>query len=180
MNPSIKVIAVDAIGSTIFGGTSKSYRIPGIGLGWTPVNLDFNYIDSVYKVSDEQAFLTARAFARFEGILMGPSSGACAFVALKIAQQLTKNERIVCLISDGGDRYISTLFNDEWMSEQGFITNCDINKIRNMAKQLEPWNIPTLAHDHSKLIQNLNVPDSTLQINKEIQQLYSNHFAKID
>lgn len=128
--PEVQIIGVDAVGSAIFGGQSDSYRIPGIGLGWTPSNLNMAHVDRAYKISDEQAFLTARAFARNEGILMGPSSGACALVALKLAQALQPEERIVCMVADGGERYIPTLFNDEWMEQQGFPTNIDMEAIR--------------------------------------------------
>ncbi|MEH6944607.1 pyridoxal-phosphate dependent enzyme [Bacillus sp. JJ722] len=169
--PEVQVIGVDAVGSVIFGGKPDSYRIPGIGLGWTPVNLNMDYVDCAYKITDEQAFLTARAFVRNEGILMGPSSGACALVALKIAQQLTPEDRIVCMISDGGDRYIQTLFNDEWMEKQGFASDLDIETIRTMARQLQPWSTSpsTCANYIADLTQSLQVPDSTLQMNLEVR-----------
>lgn len=168
--PDVQVIGVDAVGSAIFGGHTDSYLIPGVGLVWTPVNLNMAYIDRAYKITDEQAFLTARAFARHEGILMGPSSGACALVALKLAQELTPDKRVVCMISDGGERYIQTLFNDEWMEQQGFATAADIETIRTMAGQLQPWSTcpADSANYRSDLIDGLDVPDSTLHINSEI------------
>ncbi|MCD1257686.1 cysteine synthase family protein [Paenibacillus athensensis] len=170
--PDVQIIGVDAVGSAIFGGHMDSYRIPGVGLGWTPINLNMDYIDRTYKVTDEQAFLTARAFARHEGILMGPSSGACALVALHVAQELTPNQRIVCMIADGGERYIQTLFNDDWMEEQGFATLADMETIRTMAWQLQPWSVNPADHANhrSDLIQSLEVPDSTLHMNAEAQQ----------
>ncbi|OZI10928.1 cysteine synthase [Bacillaceae bacterium SAS-127] len=169
--PEVQVIGVDAVGSIIFGGEADSYRIPGIGLGWTPVNLNMDYVDCAYKITDEQAFLTARAFARNEGILMGPSSGACALVALKVAQQLTPDDRVVCMVSDGGDRYIQTLFNDEWMEQQGFAKTADVETIRAIARQLEPWSTSpsTCANYKSDLTQSLQVPDSTLKMNLEVR-----------
>ncbi|MBD0379632.1 cysteine synthase family protein [Paenibacillus sedimenti] len=169
--PEVQVIGVDAVGSSIFGGHADSYRIPGIGLGWTPVNLNMEYVDCAYKITDEQAFVTARAFARNEGILMGPSSGACALVALKVAQELTPQDRIVCMISDGGERYIQTLFNDEWMQQQGFATNADFETIRTMARQLQPWSMcpASSANYRSDLTQSLEVPDSTLRMNLEVE-----------
>lgn len=172
--PEVQIIGVDAVGSVAFGGNAHSYRIPGIGLGWTPDNLIMEYIDCAYKITDEQAFLTARAFARNEGILMGPSSGACALVALKVAQKLTPEDRIVCMISDGGERYIQTLFNDEWMEQQHFATTVDIETIRAMAQQLEPWSTcpATCANYRPDLIQSLEVPDSTVHVNAEIRNLY--------
>ncbi|WP_248925870.1 cysteine synthase family protein [Paenibacillus hamazuiensis] len=168
--PQVKVIGVDAVGSGIFGGHADSYRIPGIGLGWTPVNLNMEYIDCAYKITDEQAFVTARAFARNEGILMGPSSGACALVALKVAQELTPEDRIVCMVSDGGDRYIQTLFNDEWMEQQGFKTSIDLETLREMAQQLQPWSEcpANVANYRSDLAYTLDVPESTLRMNEEI------------
>lgn len=169
--PEVKIIGVDAVGSVIFGGNAHSYRIPGIGLGWTPNNLAMEYIDCVYKISDEQAFLTARALARNEGILMGPSSGACALVALKVAQNLTPQDCIVCMISDGGDRYVQTLFNDEWMRQQGFAMTADIETIRTTARQLQPWSTcpASCANYRPDLNQSLEVPDSTLRINSEVR-----------
>lgn len=168
--PEVQIIGVDAVGSAIFGGNADSYRIPGIGLGWTPVNLNMEYVDCAYKITDEQAFLAARAFARNEGILMGPSSGACALVALKLAQELPPEARIVCMISDGGERYIQTLFNDEWMEQQGFATVADVETLRAMAKELQPWSTRPAdrANYRSDLTYSLEVPESTLQINSEV------------
>ncbi|MDF2724305.1 MAG: sbnA [Paenibacillus sp.] len=167
--PKVRIIGVDAVGSTIFGGEADSYRIPGIGLSWTPLNLDLAQIDCAYKITDEQAFLSARAFARHEGILMGPSSGACALVALKIAQELAPEERVVCMVSDGGERYIQTLFNDEWMATQGMATASDAETIRAMARQLQPWSVrpADTANYRPDLVRSLEVPESTLHINEE-------------
>ncbi|WP_372631935.1 PLP-dependent cysteine synthase family protein [Cohnella sp.] len=167
--PETKVVGVDAVGSTIFGGDAEAYRIPGIGLSWTPDNLDVNHVDSVYKVADEQAFLAARAFARNEGILMGPSSGACALVALKIAQELKPGQRVVCMVSDGGDRYIQTLFNDEWMESQGFAVHADVAEIREAARQLRPWSGKPAGNYRPELIGKLDVPESTLLLNAELR-----------
>lgn len=174
INPQVKIIAVDADGSTIFGGEPQSYRIPGIGLGWTPINLSIENIDYVFKVPDEAAFRTARAFAKNEGILMGPSSGACALVALNMAQQLKNDERIVCMVSDGGDRYIQTLFNDEWMTSQGFSLNATISSIRELASHLQPWSVSPNIYGNYKneLINELQIPLTTLHVNEQI----SSHF----
>ena len=169
--PNIKIIGVDAVGSSVFGGTEHSYKIPGVGLSWTPCNLDLNYIDCFYKITDEQAFITARAFAKHEGILMGPSSGACALVALSLAQSAVHDGYIISMISDGGERYISTLFNDDWMKIQGFGTDYDINTIRRLARQLTPWSIkPCECSNYDpELINILNVPTTTLDINSRFQ-----------
>ncbi|MDR3121233.1 MAG: cysteine synthase family protein [Clostridiales bacterium] len=168
--PEVQVIGVDAVGSSIFGGDSHAYRIPGIGLAWTPNNLTMNNIDCVYKITDEQAFVTARSFAKLEGILMGPSSGACALVALHLAQRLPRDKRIVCMVSDGGERYIQTLFSDEWMIEQGFSTDAGVDSLRATAAQLQPWSTDPMSISNYKpeLNQNLDVPASTLCLNTEM------------
>ncbi|GGI44903.1 cysteine synthase [Paenibacillus marchantiophytorum] len=168
--PHVQIIGVDAVGSSIFGGDTHSYRIPGVGLGWTPMNLNMDNIDCTYKITDEQAFLTARAFARNEGILMGPSSGACALVALKVAQELTPQDRVVCMIADGGERYIHTLFNDEWIEQQGFAAKVKMETIRAMAQELQPWSQSPAASANYRLdlTQSLDVPESTLHMNSEL------------
>lgn len=168
--PQTRVVGVDAVGSGIFGGKTSSYRIPGIGLGWTPTNLNLEHIDCAYKVTDEQAFLTARAFARYEGILMGPSSGACALVALKLAQELGPDERVVCMAADGGDRYVHTLFDDEWISRQGFAEDIDMNEVRAMARELRAWSdCPSAnANYREDLMESLEVPETTLRFNAEM------------
>jgi cystathionine beta-synthase/cysteine synthase A len=168
--PGVRVVGVDAEGSGIFGGATAPYRIPGIGLGWTPTNVSLEFVDSAYKVGDEQAFLSARSFARHEGILMGPSSGACALVALKLAQELGPDDVVVCMVADGGDRYVHTLFNDEWMSRQGFGPDADIETIRGMARELRPWSESPAAGGNyrGELAESLEVPESTLRLNSEI------------
>jgi len=166
----VNIIAVDAVGSTIFGGEAHPYRIPGVGLSWTPVNLKLEHIDRVYKVSDREAFVTARAMARYEGFLMGPSSGACILVALKIAQQLSAGERVVAMAPDGGERYIDTLYNDEWMSEQGFEPVHHIEELRAMARELQPWSEQPrdCKNDQHNLEEMLDIPHSTQTINAEL------------
>jgi len=168
--PEIEIVGVDAIGSSVFGGDSHSYQIPGIGLAWTPSNIDIEHIDRVYKVSDEQAFVSARCFARSEGILMGPSSGACALVALSLARRLASHNCIVCIISDGGERYIKTLFDDEWMQTQGFTSKADIEILRTLSRQLSPWSTypAQKANYMPELADSLEIPQSTRNLNRDI------------
>lgn len=178
--PQAQVVGVDAEGSTIFGGSAHAYRIPGVGLSWTPVNLTLSNLDYAYKVPDKLAFAAARAFARHEGILMGPSSGACALVALKLAEQLDPKQKIVCMVADGGDRYIDTLFNDEWMHRQGFSTRATVSDIRDMARNLQPWSeSPSeCANEKMSLLDSLGVPRTTRLANSELH-LQHMHEQKI-
>lgn len=170
--PDVKVIGVDAVGSSIFGGESHSYLIPGIGLAWTPCNVAVENIDSVYKVTDEAAFVAARCFTRNEGILMGPSSGACALVALTIAKQLSPLDCVVCIISDGGERYIQTLFNDTWMQTSRFSTETGLEKLLELTKEVVPWSVHPAQNTNYKpeLVSKLCVPTTTQSINETIDK----------
>lgn len=171
-HPETQVVGVDADGSAIFGGQSHAYRIPGIGLGWTPENLPLEYVDCAFKVRDEDAYLAARAAARHEGVLMGPSSGACLVVALRFAEVLGKGKRVVCMVSDGGDRYIQTLFSDTWLESQGFPCTTDLTELRTRARSLRAWsmNPRQQANYQEELKAGLEVPDTTLRINQELRQ----------
>ncbi len=130
-NPSIKVIGVDPEGS-IFAyifrhGPDGDYRgwssrIEGIGEDcFVPDNLDFTHCDEVVQISDRDAFLTCRRMAREEGIVAGGSSGAAVAAALQVAGQLEKGDLMVVILPDGGDRYLSKIYNDEWMKKNGFL-----------------------------------------------------------
>ena len=135
--PEARVIAVDAVGSTIFGGMAHGYLLPGMGLGWTPPNItDLSHIDAVYKVPDEDAFVMCRGLARNEGILAGGSTGAVALVALKYARLLGAGRDIVCIASDGGERYLATIFDDAYMTEHGFPLEESVAEIRERAGRL--------------------------------------------
>lgn len=82
--PHVRVVAVDVQGSTVFGGSPHSYLAPGVGLSWTPGNLDdLSAIHEVYKISDEDAFVACRTLVRSEGLLSGVSTGAALLVALR-------------------------------------------------------------------------------------------------
>lgn len=170
--PDVKVIGVDAVGSSIFGGESHSYLIPGIGLAWTPCNVAVENIDSVYKVTDEAAFVAARCFTRNEGILMGPSSGACALVALTIAKQLSPLDCVVCIISDGGERYIQTLFNDTWMQTNHFSTETGLEKLLELTTEVVPWSVHPAQNTNynPELVSKLCVPTTTQSINETIDK----------
>lgn len=109
-NPQIKIVAVEPASSPVLSeGIAGAHKIQGIGAGFVPSILDTDIYDEVLKVSDEDAFAEGKAFAVSEGILVGISSGA----ALKAATILSKRpenkgKRIVVLLPDSGDRYLST------------------------------------------------------------------------
>ncbi len=127
-DPKIKVIAVDSEGS-IFAHYFKTgqrkkpapYLLEGLGDEFLIGCADFSNLDDVVTVSDRDAFLTCREIVRREAILAGGSSGAAMKVTLDLARKLNKPARIVTIFPDGASRYLSTIFNDAWMKEHGFL-----------------------------------------------------------
>ncbi|MBQ9956553.1 MAG: cysteine synthase A, partial [Ruminococcus sp.] len=91
------------------GGNAGAHKIQGIGAGFIPKLLDTSVYDEVIPVTNEDAFATARLIGKKEGILVGISSGASAYVAIKLAQlPENRGKNIVVLLPDSGDRYLST------------------------------------------------------------------------
>lgn len=108
--PSLKIIAVEPAASPVLsGGRPGPHQLQGIGAGFVPEILNRALLDEVFTVSDDEAFGTARQLAQAEGILVGISSGAAVFTATKLANRPENvGRRIVILLPDGGERYLST------------------------------------------------------------------------
>jgi len=129
-NPNLKVVAVDAYGSVLkkYHETGVydeseiySYRIEGTGKNIIPGNIDFDLIDRFVKVTDRDSALQARALARQEGILAGYSSGAALQCLRQIKNDLTPDDVVVLIFADHGSKYVSKIFNDDWMRTEGFL-----------------------------------------------------------
>lgn len=118
-NPQIKIIAVEPDGSVIFGGQLKPYYIAGGGLSFVPQILDRSVVDECIKVSDLEAFSAARALAQNQGLMVGSSGGGVVHVLMKLATQYGHGKRVVGIAPDIGDRYIDSLYDDEWLLEHG-------------------------------------------------------------
>ncbi len=129
-NPDIKVIMPDPIGSIYYeyfktGKYSESasceYNLEGIGEDHMAKAIDFSVIDDVIQVTDKDAFAVARDLARKEGILAGGSSGANVWTAIEIAKTLTKPATIVTPLPDSGIKYLSKIYDDNWMKENNLL-----------------------------------------------------------
>lgn len=109
-NPAIKVVAVEPTDSPVLSkGTAGPHKIQGIGAGFVPEILNTEIYDEIITVSTEEAFSAARLIGKKEGILVGISSGAALFAAMKLAKEPeNKGKNIVVLLPDTGDRYLST------------------------------------------------------------------------
>lgn len=110
-NPEVKVIAVEPLTSPVLnGGASGPHKIQGIGSGFVPKTYDASVVDEVFDVDNDDAIRTGRELAKQEGLLVGISSGAAAFAAAEIAKRPeNKGKRIVVLLPDTGERYLSTV-----------------------------------------------------------------------
>ncbi|MDR1696528.1 MAG: cysteine synthase A [Endomicrobium sp.] len=109
-NPNIKIIAVEPADSPVLSkGTAGAHKIQGIGAGFVPDNLNVKIYDEIIAVSNENAFKTARELAKSEGLLAGISSGAAIFAAAELAKRPENaGKRIVAILPDNGERYLST------------------------------------------------------------------------
>ena len=109
-NPAVKIVAVEPATSAVLSGESAGkHGIQGIGAGFVPKVLDTGIYDEIIPVSDADAFETARRIGKTEGILVGISSGAAAFAALRVAKRAENaGKTVVVLLPDGGDRYLSS------------------------------------------------------------------------
>lgn len=127
-DPGIKVIGIDPVGSIFhdYFHTGKivkagPYLVEGLGDEFLIKCVDFSLIDDMYQVTDKEAFRFARELVTKEGIMAGGSSGAALWGVLKLAKSLPAPARIVTIFPDSASRYLSTVFNDEWLKEKNLL-----------------------------------------------------------
>ena len=137
-NPKINIIGVDAYGSVLkkYHETREfdekeiyPYRIEGLGKNLIPTATDFDLIDSFIKVTDEESAHTAREISRMEGLFVGYTSGAAmqALKQLNADGKFKKGDQVVVVFPDHGSRYMSKIYSDKWMEEQGFFDSKNVS-----------------------------------------------------
>jgi len=124
----IKVIGVDPVGSIFYDYFHSKklvkpspYLMEGLGDEFLIGCVDFSLVDDIYQITDKEAFLMTRKLADQEGILAGGSSGATLWATLKLAREIKKPARIVTIFADAATRYLSSIYNDEWLKEKGIL-----------------------------------------------------------
>ena len=126
--PDVKIIAVDPIGSVYYDYFKhkkliepKVYKVEGIGEDMLVENVDFSIIDDIVQVNDKESFVMARRLTKEEGLFVGGSSGSAAKVAVDLAKKVDKDKIIVVILPDSGSRYLSKIYSDKWMKDNGFL-----------------------------------------------------------
>ncbi|MFZ5979561.1 MAG: PLP-dependent cysteine synthase family protein [Candidatus Zixiibacteriota bacterium] len=127
-NPRIEIIAADPVGSIFYQyhkdrtlTRPATYLVEGIGEDMLCDSIDFDVIDRIYQVTDKDSFAAARELTRIEGIFAGGSAGAALHAALQHARRLDADKTMLVILPDGGIKYISKIFNDDWMREKGML-----------------------------------------------------------
>ena len=147
--PSVQLVGVDPVGSLYYDYVKSqrvtkafTYKVEGIGEDFFPSTFDPEWLDDIVRVDDKECFLMARDLVRYEGLYAGGSAGAAVAGAIKFARQSKKRQNIVVLLPDGAAKYLSKVFNDEWLRENGFLD--------------DEWGLgivaDLLAYRHSKVI----------------------------
>jgi cystathionine beta-synthase len=136
-NPNIKVVGIDPIGSLYTHyfqtgelGPAHGYKVEGVGEDFLPSTMDFGVVDDVVQVNDKESFLMTRRLVREEGMFCGGSSGLAVAGALKWMRtsggELDEDDLVVVLLPDSGSRYLSKVFDDAWMRENGFLEQATV------------------------------------------------------
>ncbi|MEN9937426.1 MAG: hypothetical protein RLZZ387_4005 [Chloroflexota bacterium] len=139
-NPGVKVVGVDPIGSLLHHyfrtrelGPAHGYKVEGVGEDFLPTTLDFDVIDDVVQVNDRESFTMTRRLVREEGLFCGGSCGLAMAGALKwlrgAGSYLTEDDIVVVLLPDSGSRYLSKVFDDNWLRENGFLEEASVSDL---------------------------------------------------
>ena len=137
--PDVELILADPTGSVLADyvnkgelGEKSGWLVEGIGEDFIPPIADFSRVTRAYSISDDESFTTARELLKREGILAGSSTGTLLAAALRYCREQEQPKRVVTFACDTGNKYLSKLFNDFWMEDQGFIKRPEYGDLRDL------------------------------------------------
>jgi len=161
--PQVDMILADPVGSILANyinkgemGVGGSWLVEGIGEDFIPDIANFDKVTKAYSISDAESFAAARELLKMEGVLAGSSSGTNMAAALKYCREQTEAKNVVTFAADTGNKYLSKLFNDFWMEDQGFIERAKFGDLRDLVGRphgeratitVGPTDILTTAHN---------------------------------
>ena len=152
--PEVVIVGADPEGS-LYTGEIHPYKTEGIGEDFYPGTFDREMVDRWVRVSDRNSFLTARRLVREEAILAGGSAGTAVFAALEVAKDLDDSALVVVLLPDSGRSYLSKIFNDEWMRQNGFLDRFPLlARVSDVMKERETGTPELIVISKSESIRN--------------------------
>jgi cystathionine beta-synthase len=134
-------------------GTAGSWLVEGVGEDFLPPICDLSRVKATYSIEDEESFLAARALLEKEGILGGSSTGLLLAAALRYCREQTTPKRVVSFVCDSGNKYLSKMYNDFWMREQGFLRGTPRGDLRDvMGRSAEQHQVVAVAPEDRLLV----------------------------
>ncbi|MBV9404737.1 MAG: cystathionine beta-synthase [Acidobacteriaceae bacterium] len=159
VQPECEIVLADPIGSSLaeYVRTGKqvpsgSYAVEGIGGSCVPAIADLSRVSCAYSISDSESFLTARDLLKRAGIFGGPSSGTLLAAALRYCREQTQSKRVVTFVCDTGAKYLSKMYNDYWMLDQGYLERAPSGTLRELiTRRYEEGGVITVAPEDTLL-----------------------------
>lgn len=152
--PGVQLVGVDPVGSLYYDYVKSgrvtqpfTYKVEGIGEDFFPTTVDLSLLDEIVRVDDKECFLMTRDLVRLEGLYVGGSGGAAVAGALKYARQTQKKQNILVVLTDSASKYLSKIFDDDWMRENGFLGESKLGVVSDVLKNKSNEIITASPHD---------------------------------
>jgi cystathionine beta-synthase len=160
VEPAVEFVLADPLGSILAEytrtghiGSAGSWAVEGIGEDFVPGIADLSAVRKAYSIDDEESFRTARELLRQEGILAGSSTGTLLAAALRWCREQTEPKRVVSFVCDTGTRYLSKVYNEQWLLDHDLIKRATFHDLRDLiARRTQDGNLVSVAPDDTLLI----------------------------
>ncbi|HZM69361.1 MAG TPA: pyridoxal-phosphate dependent enzyme [Candidatus Cryosericum sp.] len=159
--PAVRFVLIDPVGSILYeyfktrniARSFKTYKVEGFGEDFIPGSLDIGLVDDCYQVTDKECFMGARELTRKEGLFSGGSAGGVLYGALKFAKEHPECRTILVILPDSGSRYLSKVYDDDWLRENSFLDEEDTyGRLRDLVEHQEQTLITAHPEDGVKEI----------------------------